>query len=249
MVNFMEKSNYIFGKNAVKEALLADREVDRILLAHGQASKRLKVIIDLAKEKKIVIKEVPVRSLDEISGNLSHQGVAAMVSAYKYYTIDDILEEAKKRSEKPFIIIADKIEDPHNLGAIIRTAECAGAHGVIIPKRGAVGLTATVEKASAGALEHIKVAKVTNISNTIDYLKEQGLWIYCADMDGKNCFDEPMTDALALVIGSEGTGVSRLVKQKCDVVLSIPLRGKINSLNASVAAGILMYKVVESRFK
>ena len=245
----MENKNFIFGRNVVKEAILANREIEYILISNNKNMGSINEIIKLAMDRKIIIKEGFNKKLDEISKNLSHQGIAALVSAHKYYTVDDILKTAKNKSEAPFIIIADGIEDPHNLGAIIRTAECCGAHGIIIPKRNSVGLTAIVEKTSAGALEYIKVAKVTNISNTIDYLKENGIWVYCADMNGQPYFNENLTGGVALVIGSEGHGVSKLVKQKCDVTLSIPLKGNITSLNASVAAGVLMCKVLESRLK
>lgn len=243
----MKSNNFIFGRNVVKEALTAGREIEYIMISSGKNVGSIRPILGLAKEKKIVIKEVPSKSLDEMSQGIPHQGIAAAISAHQYYSVDDILNEAKQKNEAPFIVIADGLEDPHNLGAIIRTAECAGAHGLIIPKRGAVGLTATVEKTSAGALEHLKVAKVTNLSNTIEYLKSQGLWIFCADMDGRPYFKENLSGPIALVIGSEGAGVSRLVKQKCDVTLSIPLKGNISSLNASVAAGVLMYKILENR--
>lgn len=245
----MENNNFIFGRNVVKEAILSNRTIEYILVSKGKNLGSINSIIKLAKERKIVIKEVSTQKLDFLSHGISNQGIAALASSYKYFSIDEILNTAKEKNEKPFIIIADGIEDPHNLGAIIRTAECAGAHGVIIPKRNSSCLTATVEKSSAGALAYIKVAKVTNISNTIDYLKEKGLWIYCADMNGKNYSEENMNVSLALVIGSEGKGIKKLVKQKCDIVVSLPLMGKITSLNASVAAGILMYKILDCRAK
>ena len=245
----MDKKNLIFGRNAVKEAILVDREIEHILVNSAQKSGAIRDILSLAKRRRLVVKEVPAKYLDEISENAVHQGVAALISAHKYYTVDEILELSVQKNEPPFVIIVDGVEDPHNLGAIIRTAECAGAHGVVIPKRGAVGLTSTVAKASAGALEHVRVARVTNISKTIEFLKSRGLWVYCADMDGKTYIDELLSGAVALVVGSEGAGVSRLVKKNCDFVLSIPLKGNISSLNVSVAAGILMYKVLESRMK
>lgn len=243
----MENNNFIFGRNVVKEAILSKREIEYILIAKGKKLGSINSIIKLARDNKILIKELDQKKLDTISNNSQHQGIAALVSIYKYYKIDDILNTAKDKNEDPFLVIADGIEDPHNLGAIIRTAECSGAHGVIIPKRNSSTITAVVEKSSAGALEHIKVAKVTNISSTIDYLKEKGLWIYCADMDGSPFFKGNLSGPIALVVGSEGFGISKLVKQKCDFTISIPLKGKVNSLNASVAAGILMYKILENR--
>lgn len=245
----MENNNFIFGRNVVKEAILSNRTIEYILVSKGKNLGSINSIIKLAKDRKIIIKEVSNQKLDFLSQGLSHQGIGALVSAYSYFSVDDILNTAKEKNEKPFIIIADGIEDPHNLGAIIRTAECAGAHGIIIPKRNSSSLTATVEKSAAGALAHIKVAKVTNIANTIDYLKEKGLWIYCADMDGKNYSKENMDVSLALVVGSEGKGIKKLVKQKCDIIVSLPLKGNITSLNASVAAGILMYKILDCRSK
>lgn len=239
--------NFIFGRNAVCEALKSGRNVESVLLSCREISGSLKVILSVAKEKKIPVKHVKKDYLDEISGTLSHQGVAALVGAKKTCKIDDILEFAKSKNEPPFVIVADGIEDPHNLGAIIRTAECSGAHGIIIPSRRAVGLTAAVDKASAGALEHMLVAKVGNIGAAIDELKEKGLWIYGADMDGESWDGVDLKGAVAIVIGSEGFGIGNLVRKKCDFILSLPMKGKINSLNASVAAGILMYEVRRQR--
>ncbi len=239
--------NFIFGRNAVCEALKSGRNVESVLLSCREISGSLKVILSVAKERKIPIKHVKKDYLDEISGTLSHQGVAALVGAKKTCKIDDILEFAKSKNESPFVIVADGIEDPHNLGAIIRTAECSGAHGIIIPSRRAVGLTAAVDKASAGALEHMLVAKVGNIGAAIDELKEKGLWIYGADMDGEPWDGVDLKGAVAIVIGSEGFGIGNLVRKKCDFILSLPMKGKINSLNASVAAGILMYEVRRQR--
>lgn len=239
--------NFIFGRNAVCEALKSGRNVESVLLSCREISGSLKVILSVAKEKKIPVKHVKKDYLDEISGTLSHQGVAALAGAKKTCKIDDILEFAKSKNEPPFVIVADGIEDPHNLGAIIRTAECSGAHGIIIPSRRAVGLTAAVDKASAGALEHMLVAKVGNIGAAIDELKEKGLWIYGADMDGESWDGVDLKGAVAIVIGSEGFGIGNLVRKKCDFILSLPMKGKINSLNASVAAGILMYEVRRQR--
>ena len=204
-------------------------------------------IAGLAKEKGVVVQEVVKQKLDDMSQTKNHQGVIAIVSEHEYAEVDDIINMAAEKGEKPFIIILDNITDPHNLGAIIRTAECAGAHGVIIPKRRSVGLTAVVGKTSAGAIEYMPVARVTNISRTIEDLKKQGVWVVCADMGGDDHFDASLDGAIALVIGSEGEGVSRLVKEKCDFTVSIPMYGKISSLNASVAAALLMYEVVRQR--
>lgn len=206
--------NFIFGRNAVCEALKSGRNVESVLLSCREISGSLKVILSVAKERKIPVKHVKKDYLDEISGMLSHQGVAALVGAKKTCKIDDILEFAKSKNEPPFVIVADGIEDPHNLGAIIRTAECSGVHGIIIPSRRAVGLTAAVDKASAGALEHMLVAKVGNIGAAIDELKEKGLWIYGADMDGESWNGVDLKGAVAIVIGSEGFGIGSLVRKK-----------------------------------
>ena len=241
------KSEFIIGKNSVKEALVAKRNINSILVAKNTKSSSLKSIVYAAKELKIPVKEVEYKKLDSLCENASHQGIIATVAAQKYSSVDEIFEVAAQKNEPPFIIIADEIADPHNLGAIIRTAECAGAHGIIIPARRAVGLNFTVSKAAAGALEHIKVARVTNIASTLDELKKRGLWVFGADMDGQTYCQTDLTGAVALVIGSEGFGISRLIKEKCDIIISLPLCGKINSLNASVAAGILMYEVARQR--
>lgn len=243
----INQEEMIIGRNAIREALLAGREIDSILLAKGTRDGALNSILKKAKERRIPVKETENKKLDLLCGNARHQGILAMVAAHEYSTIEDIFNVAKQRNEPPFIVIADGITDPHNLGAIIRTAECAGAHGVIIPARRAVGLNFTVAKAAAGALEHVKVARVTNLSATLDELKKRGVWVYGADMDGKNYCEEDLTGAVALVVGSEGFGISRLVKEKCDAILSIPLCGKINSLNASVAAGVIMCEVSRQR--
>ena len=205
-----------------------------------------KIVAD-AKKAGIVIKEVDPKKLDFVCGHNNHQGIAAFGAVKEYSSVEDIFATAEERGESPFIIICDEIEDPHNLGAIIRTAEAAGAHGVIIPKRRSASLSFTVAKTSAGAVEFMHVARVTNIPQTIDELKKRGVWVYCADMDGEPFYKSNLKGAIALVIGSEGNGVGRLVKEKCDVTLSMPMKGKINSLNASVAAGILMYEVSRQR--
>lgn len=245
--NKISENNYIFGRNSVMEALKSGRGIDTILISSSETTGSLKPITTLAKEKKIVIKHVKKQNLDSLCNFSNHQGVAALVSVKKTCTVDDILSFAEKKGEPPFVIIADGIEDQHNLGAIIRTAECCGAHGVIISERRSAGLTATTQKSSAGALEYVSIAKVKNLGNIIDYLKDKGLWIYGADMGGKLWNEHELTGPLALVIGSEGFGISSLVKKKCDFIVSLPMRGKINSLNASVAAGILMYEVRRQR--
>ena len=237
----------IAGRNPVAEALRSGRSVDCLYIAKGELNGSVKVIAALAREKKIPIKEVDRKKLDQMTAGSAHQGVAAAASVKEYASVDDIFALAQKRNESPFIIVLDEIEDPHNLGAIIRTAECAGAHGIIIPKRRAAGLSFTVGKASAGAYEYVPVARVTNIAAAIDELKERGCWVYGADMDGQTYCSCDLRGAAALVIGSEGRGLGRLVREKCDAVLSLPMKGRINSLNASVAAGILMYEFSRQR--
>ena len=239
--------NQLEGRNAVLEVLKSGRDVEKIIVLKGNVEGTIRRIVGMARERGIVVQEVVRQKLDEMSQTKNHQGVIAIVSEHEYASVDDILASAEKKGEKPFIIILDNITDPHNLGAIIRTAECAGAHGVIIPKRRSVGLTAVVGKTSAGALEYMPVARVTNIARTIEELKEKGIWVACADMGGDEYFDASLDGAIALVIGSEGEGVSRLVKEKCDFVVSIPMYGRISSLNASVAAALLMYEVVRQR--
>ena len=211
--------------------------------------KHTEKIIGMAKEKNVVIQYVDKHKLDEISTSHSHQGVIAVVSDYKYYELEDLLAIARERGEDPFFIILDEITDPHNLGTIIRTADAVGAHGVIIPKRRSVHITSVVAKASAGAVEYVPVCKVTNIDNTIKQLKKEGLWIAAADMDGGVFYEQDLTGPLALVIGSEGFGVSRLVKQNCDFVVKMPMIGNVSSLNASVAGGILLYEIFRQRMK
>lgn len=239
--------NQLEGRNAVLEVLNSGRDIEKLLVSKGNLEGTIKRIIGQAKHKGIVVQETSRQKLDELSQTKNHQGIIAIVSAHEYVEVEDILKIAQEKEEPPFIIILDGITDPHNLGAIIRSAECAGAHGVIIPKRRSVGLNATVGKTSAGAIEYMPVARVTNIANTLEYLKKEGLWIACADMKGLDYFDSDMSGAIGLVIGSEGEGVSRLVKEKCDFTVSIPMYGKISSLNASVATGLLMYEVVRQR--
>ena len=228
------------------EALRSDREIEKITIAKG-ADGSIQKIAGKAKDKKIPIYYSDRNHMDKLAGGTNHQGVIAVVSDYRYCTTEDILARAEERGEDPFVIILDGLEDPHNLGAIIRTANLAGAHGVIIPKRRAVGLTATVAKTSAGALNYTPVAKVTNLAATIEELKREGLWFVCADMDGELMYRCNLKGPIGLVIGNEGEGVGRLVKEKCDFTASIPMKGDIDSLNASVAAGVLAYEIVRQR--
>ena len=237
----------IAGRNAVTEALRSGRTIDSLYVVRGAHTGSIGALIAKAKEKDIVVKEADVKKLDFMCGNASHQGVVAVAAVKEYATIDDIFKLAEERGEPPFFIIADELEDPHNLGALLRVAECSGAHGIIIPKHRAVGLTYAVGKASAGAVEYVPVARVTNIAVAIDELKKRGVWIYGADLNGENWCGVDYAGPAAVVIGSEGFGVSRLVKEKCDFVISLPMKGKINSLNASVACGIICYEIVRQR--
>ncbi len=239
--------NIIEGRNPVLEALKSGRTVEKLFIAKGVVEGSLKMIISKAKDMGIIISEVDRKKLDEMSTTHSHQGVIALVSTFVYSTIDEILKLAEERGEAPFIILLDEIEDPHNLGSIIRSANVSGAHGVIIPKRRSALVTATVAKASAGAVEYTKVAKITNLNQAIKELKEKGLWVIGTDMDGEICYSSNLKGPIAIVIGSEGKGISRLVKENCDGVVSIPTMGDINSLNASVAAGIIMYEIIRQR--
>ena len=245
--NQNNEKDIIFGRNSVSEAIKAGRTLDSILVARGERGGSVPRILSEAKEADIPVKEVDRKKLDFMCGHANHQGIVAMGAVKAYCTVDDIFHTAEERGESPFIIVCDEIEDPHNLGAIIRTAEAAGAHGVIVPKRRSAPLSFAVSKTSAGAVEFMNVARVTNIPQIIDELKNRGVWIYCADMDGETFYNANLKGSVALVIGSEGKGVGRLVKEKCDVVLSMPMKGKINSLNASVAAGILMYEISKQR--
>lgn len=239
----------IEGRNAVIEAFRSGKPIDKVFILDGCQDGPMATIRREAKKKDVMIKYVTKERLDQMSETGKHQGVIAYAAAYEYAEVSDILEKAKEKGEDPFIFILDNIEDPHNLGAIIRTANLAGAHGVIIPKNRAVGLTATVAKASAGALNYTPVAKVTNLSQTIEELKKEGLWFVCADMDGEIMYRQNLTGPIGLVIGNEGEGVGRLVKSKCDLVARIPMQGDIDSLNASVAAGVLAYEVVRQRMQ
>lgn len=237
----------IAGRNCVSEALQSGRAIDSLLVTRGNKSGAIAVLIAKAKEKGITIKEVDAKKLDFLSGSAVHQGIVALAAVKKYAEVEDIFALAKEREEPPFILVLDEIEDPHNLGAIIRTAECTGVHGVIVPKRRSAGLSYTVGRASAGAVEYVPVARVTNIPAVIDELKARGVWVYGADMEGQPGEKTNLSGPIALVIGNEGKGLGRLVREKCDGILSLPMKGKINSLNASVAAGVLLYEILRQR--
>lgn len=241
------REDLIIGRNAVSEALRSGRAIDTLMVARGERNGSIGRIIAECRDNGVVVKEVDRKKLDLMCGGAVHQGIAAYAASHEYASIDDIFALAQERDEKPFIIICDELEDPHNLGAVIRTAEATGAHGVIIPKRRNASLSYVVGKASAGAVEYVPVARVSNIAQTIDELKEKGIWFYAADMDGEDWCSVNYDGGVGLVIGSEGRGISRLVKEKCDFIVSMPMKGKINSLNASVAAGVLMYEVARQR--
>ena len=243
-----EVEGQLEGRNALTEALKAGRTIDKVFVAAGDTDKGLQRLAAQAKEAGAVVVPVDRRKLDQMSTTRSHQGIIALAAAHDYYTIDDLLEEAASRGETPLLVICDELSDPHNLGAIMRSAECAGAHGVIIPKRRSVGLTATVAKASAGAVEYMKVARVTNINNAINDLKEKGVWIFGTAAEGSiPMYKADLTGPAAIVIGNEGDGMSQLVRKNCDVMVHIPMKGKISSLNASAAASILLYEAVRQR--
>ena len=237
----------IEGRNLIIEALKNNRSIEKIMVNKASKEGSIKKILAMAKENKVIIQEVDRHKLDEMSESHAHQGVIAITSDYRYYDLDEILEIPKERGEDPFFIILDGITDPHNLGSIIRTADAVGAHAVIIPKRRSVQITPIVAKASAGAVEYLPVCKVTNIVNTIKTLKENGLWIAAVDMDGQTFYQQNLGGPLGLVVGSEGEGISRLVKQNCDFTVSMPMSGNVTSLNASVAGGILLYEVYRQR--
>lgn len=239
--------NVIAGRNAVLEAIRSGREIDKLLISHGSSGGSIAPILEKCRTKKIPIREVSPSKLDFMCGGASHQGVVAVIAAHHYCELSEILDAASKANEPAFIILCDNIEDPHNLGAIIRTAEATGVHGIVIPKHRSASVNATVAKAASGALEYMNICRVTNIKAVIDELKDKGLWIYGADMDGQSWCASDYTGPTALVIGSEGNGIGRLVKDNCDVLVSLPMKGKINSLNASVAAGVLMYEVARQR--
>lgn len=239
----------IEGRNAVIEAFRSGKTIDKVFVLEGCKDGPVMTVLKEAKKRDTIINYVDKERLDRMSKTGHHQGVIANAAAYEYASVEDILDAAKQKNEPPFIFILDGIEDPHNLGAIIRTANLCGAHGVIIPKRRAVGLTATVAKTSAGALNYTPVAKVTNISSTIEDLKKEGLWFVCADMGGSTMYELNLKGPIGLIIGNEGEGVGRLVKEKCDYIASIPMKGNIDSLNASVAAGVLAYEIVRQRME
>lgn len=240
-------ADLIAGRNAIAEALRAGRAIDSLYVQRGERGGALQALVKKAKEAGAAIKEADPKKLDYLCGGANHQGVVAVAAVKEYATVEDLFRRAQEKDEPPFFVVCDELEDPHNLGAILRTAECAGAHGVIIPKRRSVGLTYAVGKASAGAVEYLPVARVGNLPSLLEELKARGLWIYAADMDGSPWCQTDFTGPTALVIGSEGRGVGRLVKEKADFVVSLPLKGNINSLNASVVAGILCYEVARQR--
>ena len=245
-----EFQDQVEGRNSVLELLETEKDINKIFIERGEKHGSINKIIGMAKDRKIVIVEVDKNKLNQMAQSNNHQGVIAIVPPFNYCEVEDILNEAKLRKEPPFILILDGIEDPHNLGAIIRTAETAGVHGIIIPKRRAAAVNSTVVKTSAGATSFMKVARVNNINETIKYLKENNVWIYGTDMETeKMYYDEDLTGNVAIVIGSEGFGMSRLVKENCDFLIKIPMKGKITSLNASVSAGIVMYEAVKQRMK
>ena len=242
------KNEIVEGRNAVIEALRAGRAIDKIFIAKGDVDKTLGHIASKARDKGIVVVKCDRKKLDFMSQTHAHQGVIALCAVREYCTVEDIFAVAEERGEKPFVIVCDEISDPHNLGAIIRSAECAGAHGVIIPKRRSAGLTAIVDKSSAGAAEHMAIARVPNIPAAIKELKDRGLWVYGTAADGQSdLWHTDFTGAMALVIGSEGDGMGRLVKENCDFVVSLPMKGKVSSLNASAAAAVTMYEVLRQR--
>lgn len=240
-----QENEKIVGRNPVIEALKAGRNIDRILVAKG--AEGLGRLYAMAKDAGVPVKEVSPVKIEEESAGANAQGVMAFAAAHRYAEVEEMLKLAEERGEPPFLILADGLEDPHNLGALIRTAECCGAHGVVIPKRRSVGLSYAVSKTSAGAVEYVPVARVTNLTDEIERLKKRGLWIFCADMGGEPLWRADMSGPIALVVGAEGEGVSRLVKERCDFVVSLPMRGKIGSLNASVAASVVMYEAARQR--
>ena len=247
--NTEEEQLIIEGRNPVREAFRAGRTIDRLYVQDGLKDGPVLALVSKARKSDVIVTFVSKERLDEMSETGKHQGVIAQCAAYAYAEVEDLLERAREKGEAPFLFLLDDIEDPHNLGAIIRSANLMGAHGVIIPKRRAVGLTATVAKASAGALNYTPVARVANLSQTIEQLKKEGMWFVCADMDGELMYDLNLTGPIGVVIGNEGSGVSRLVKEKCDFTARIPMNGEIDSLNASVAAGVLGYEIVRQRMK
>ena len=243
----VENECLVTGRNAVRELLLGERDIDKIFVQRGEREGSINALIGMANERKIPIIEVDKTRLDNMTAKARHQGIAAFAAEHNYSSIDEIFAYAESKGEKPFIIMLDGVEDPHNFGAIIRSAECCGAHGIIIPKRRAVGMTPTVSKASAGAAEHMRIAKVTNLAQTIDELKERGMWIYAADMGGEEYYKTDLSGAVCIVLGSEGFGISRLVSEKCDFTVSIKLYGKVNSMNVSCAAAVIFAEVARQK--
>lgn len=239
--------NLVAGRNAVSELLRSGREIDRILIEKGRRDGSLSVLLAKAADRGIPIKETARQKLDALCPETNHQGIVAYAAMTEYVTVADILAEAARRGEPPFIVVCDEIEDPHNLGAIIRTAECCGVHGVILPKRRSCGVNFAVSKAACGALEYMKIARVTNLVSALEELKAAGVWVYAADMDGVDYDSRDYRGPAALVVGSEGRGVGRLVKETCDITVSLPMKGHITSLNASVAAGVLLYRMARDR--
>ena len=244
------EENQIEGRNSVIELLKSGKDINKLFVQRGEKHGSILEIIKLAKNNKVIITEIDKSKLDKMSQTHNHQGVIAIIPPYEYCEVDDILQNAKQKNEDPFILILDQIEDPHNLGSIIRTAECSGVHGIIIPKRRAAQVNSTVNKTSAGAAEYVKIARVNNLNETINYLKEKNIWIYGTDAQGSSYYDEQdYKGGIGIVIGSEGFGMSRLVRENCDFLIKIPMKGKINSLNASVSAAIVMYEVMKRRRK
>lgn len=244
------KNDIIEGRNAVQEALRAGRAIDKVYIARGEADRTLGHIAGMARDRGITVSDCDRRKLDAMSVTKAHQGVIAVCAVREYASLEDILKVAQERGEAPFVVVCDEISDPHNLGAIIRSAECVGAHGVVIPKHRSAGLTAVVGKTSAGAAEHMAVARVANIASALDELKKQGLWVYGAAAEGSSeMWRTDLTGPIALVIGSEGEGLGRLVRERCDFLVSIPMRGRVSSLNASTAAAVLMYEILRQRSK
>ena len=243
-----ENQDLIEGRNSVIELLKSGKDINKLYIQKGERHGSITEILKLAKQNKVIIQEVDKIKLDKMSEAHNHQGVIAIVPPYEYCDVDDILKDAKNKGEDPVIFILDGIEDPHNLGSIIRTAECSGVHGIIIPKRRSASVNSTVNKTSAGAVQYMKIARVNNLNETINYLKERNIWIYGTDMDGASYYDEQnYSGGVGVVIGSEGFGMSRLVKENCDFLIKIPMTGHINSLNASVSAGIVMYEIMKQR--
>ena len=245
-----ENQDQVEGRNSVIELLKSGKDINKLFVQRGEKHGSINEIIKLANKNKIIISEIDKSKLDKMSQTHNHQGVIAIVPPYEYCDVDEILEVAKEKNEDPFILILDGIEDPHNLGSIIRTAECSGVHGIIIPKRRSATVNSTVNKTSAGAAQYMKIARVNNLNETINYLKERNIWIYGTDAKGSAYYDEQdYKGGVGIVIGSEGFGMNRLVKENCDFLIKIPMKGQINSLNASVSAGIVMYEVMKQRRK